>query len=104
MIRKAEVSMHGVKAGILQEIERGEKYVFTYDEEYNGDPISLTMPVQKKRYEFEGFPPFFEGLLPEGIQLEGLLRINKIDADDFFSQLVSVGGDMVGAVTVRELP
>lgn len=102
-MRKADVSMHGVKAGILEEIEKGKRYVFTYDDEYTGDPISLTMPVQKKRYEFDTFPPFFEGLLPEGIQLEGLLRLNKIDAHDFFSQLVSVGGDMVGAVTVKEV-
>ncbi|NIM14859.1 MAG: toxin HipA [Candidatus Aminicenantes bacterium] len=102
-MRKAEVSMHGVKAGVLEEIEKEKKYIFTYDDEYTGDPISLTMPLQNKRYEFDLFPPVFEGLLPEGIQLEGLLRINKIDAHDFFSQLVSVGGDMVGAVTVKEV-
>ena len=102
-MRKAEVSVHGVKAGILREIEKGKKYVFTYDGEYTAAPISLTMPVQQETYEFDGFPPFFEGLLPEGIQLEGLLRLNKIDVHDFFSQLVSVGGDMVGAVTVREV-
>lgn len=99
--RKAEVYIHGVRAGIFAEIERGKKYKFCYDEDYNGEPISLTMPVSQKIYEFKRFPPFFEGLLPEGVQLAGLLKIRKIDKDDLFSQLVAVGEDMVGAVTVK---
>ncbi len=37
------------------------------------------MPVSDKVYEFSSFPPFFEGLLPEGYQLEGLLKFGKID-------------------------
>jgi len=41
--------------------------------------------------------------LPEGIQLEGLLKIRKIDRADYFSQLMAVGNDMVGAVTVEEI-
>lgn len=101
-MRRADVYMLGVKAGVLEETERGKTYSFRYDEGYGGPPISLTMQVKKKNFEFSSFPPFFEGLLPEGIQLEGLLRFGKIDADDFFSQLVAVGEDMVGAVTVRE--
>ncbi len=102
-MRKADVFMQGIKAGILEEIEKGKKYLFQYDDQYTGLPISLTMPVGKKKYEFNMFPTFFEGLLPEGIQLEGLLRIRKIDRDDYFSQLMAVGEDMVGAVTVREV-
>jgi serine/threonine-protein kinase HipA len=49
------------------------------------------------------FPLFLDGLLPEGIQLEGLLKTRKIDRYDYFSQLVAVGNDMVGAVTVKEV-
>ncbi len=93
--------MHGLKAGILIEIQKGKKYKFCYNESYNGDPVSLTMPTGKRLYEFDVFPPFFEGLLPEGIQLEGLLRIRKLDKDDWFSQLIAVGEDLVGAVTVK---
>jgi serine/threonine-protein kinase HipA len=47
--------------------------------------------------------PYFDGLLPEGILLEGLLKQRKIDKYDYFSQLVTVGGDLVGAVTVQEI-
>jgi serine/threonine-protein kinase HipA len=52
-------------------------------------------------YEFKTFPPFFDGLLPEGAQLEGLLRLKKLDRSDYFGQLISVGQDLVGAVTVE---
>jgi serine/threonine-protein kinase HipA len=60
------------------------------------------MPVEKKEFIFDQFPPFFDGLLPEGILLDGLLKQRKIDRYDYFSQLIAVGNDLVGAVTVRE--
>ncbi len=94
--------MHGVPAGTLEEHEQGKKYVFRYREEYSGPAISLTMPVAQREFAFEIFPPFFDGVLPEGVQLEGLLRQRKIDRSDFFSQLTAVGQDLVGAITVEE--
>ena len=54
-------------------------------------------------YQFGGFPAFFDGLLPEGEMLEGLLRQHKIDAHDRLAQLLVVGGDLVGAVTVEAM-
>ncbi len=101
-MRKAEVSMHGMPAGILEEIEAGKKYRFTYFEKYIGPSIALTMPVDEKEFVFDHFPPFFDGLLPEGLLLEGLLKLRKIDKFDYLSQLIAVGNDLVGAVTVRE--
>lgn len=101
-MRGAEVSMHGHPAGILEEIEAGRKYRFTYIERYNGPSIALTMPVDEKEFVFDRFPPFFEGLLPEGLLLEGLLKLRKIDKFDYLSQLIAVGSDLVGAVTVQE--
>lgn len=94
--------MHGVYAGLL--IEQEGAYTFAYDSAYTGPPISLTMPVRPEPYRFDAFPPFFDGLLPEGLMLEGLLRQQKIDRHDLFSQLVSVGRDLVGAVTVEPSP
>lgn len=101
-MRKAEVLMHGLSTGVLEELEYGKRYRFTYLENYQGPPISLTMPVDKKEFVFEEFPPFFDGLLPEGVLLEGLLKQRKIDRHDYFSQIVAVGKDLVGAVTVQE--
>lgn len=102
-MRKAKVYNFGIPAGELIEIEPGSKYKFVYFNDYKGYPISLTMPVNKKEYEFNEFPPFFDGLLPEGVQLEALVRQMKIDKNDYFSQLVCVGKDLVGSVTVEEV-
>ena len=101
-MRGAEVSMHGIPAGILVEIEAGKKYRFSYFEKYAGPAIALTMPVGEKEFVFDRFPPFFDGLLPEGLLLEGLLKLRKIDKFDYLSQLIAVGNDLVGAVTVQE--
>jgi serine/threonine-protein kinase HipA len=102
-MRRAEVFLHNRKAGLLEEIEAGTRYRFCYESGYLEPPISLTMPVQEEPYEYDMFPPFFEGLLPEGFNLEALLRKIKIDRNDLFSQLMAVGEEMVGAVTVREV-
>jgi serine/threonine-protein kinase HipA len=102
-MRRAEVYMHKKLTGILDEIIKSKEYRFEYDEDYDGPPISLTMPTTQKEYVFDSFPPFFDGLLPEGFQLESLLRKRKIDRNDLFKQLVIVGQDLVGAVSVKEI-
>jgi serine/threonine-protein kinase HipA len=102
-VRRAIVSVHGVPAGVLQESpDRDGGWRFAYDEAYAGPPVSLTMPVRPEPYDFDRFPAVFEGWLPEGLQLEALLRMRKLDRDDLFGQLAVVGHDLVGAVTVRE--
>ena len=77
-MRIAKVYMHNKLAGYLTEVEKNKKYKFSYDDNFKGDPVSLT------------------------IQLDGLLRIKKIDKDDYFSQLMATGADLVGAVSVEE--
>lgn len=102
-MRKAKVYASGTQAGILSEISKGKEYTFEYGEGYTGIEISRTMLVNQKTYLFHEFPPFFEGLLPEGIQLEGLLKTRKIDKNDLFSQLVTVGEELIGVITVKEV-
>ena len=102
-MRKAKVFNFGMYAGDLIESEKGKKYQFIYRDDYDGSPVSLTFPINQKKYFFEMFPPFFEGLLPEGIQLDALLRLTKIDRNDFFSILLITGKDLVGSITVGEV-
>ena len=102
-MRRAKVYVKGIEAGILIEVKKGKEYLFEYPDQYYGPEVSRTMPVKGKSFKYNRFPPFFDGLLPEGIQLEGLLKIKKIDKNDYFSQLMAVGEDMVGAVTVKEI-
>ncbi len=100
-MRSARVFFENDFAGQLVETENGREYSFQYEQGYNGPPISLTMPVREESYHFNEFPPFFDGLLPEGFQLEALLRQKKLDRDDKFGQLLIVGADTVGAVTIK---
>ena len=93
------VKMQGRDAGVLRK-EGDTSYSFAYFTGYDGPPVSLTMPVRDRAYRFDRFPPFFDGLLPEGWQLEALLRQAKLDRHDYMRQLAIVGGDTVGAVTV----
>lgn len=100
-MRRAKVLVNGAYAGDLVEVERGQKYVFLYLDNYAGPSVSLSMPNSRREYTFDRFPPFFEGLLPEGMMLEGLLRQIKADRTDYMSQLIAVGADLVGHVTVE---
>ena len=101
MNRKALISVNRTPAAEFIELDKG--YEINYFPSYSGQPISLTLPLIKERYTFDLFPAFFDGLLPEGIMLEVLLKKYKLDADDYFGQLLTVGSDLVGAVTVKEI-
>ena len=102
-MRKANIFVNACLAGELHEIEKRVKYRFIYLDTYQGPSVSLEMPTTNLVYEYDRFPPFFEGLLPEGLMLESMLQQLKIDRNDFFAQLIAVGGDMVGNVTAKEL-
>ena len=102
-MRKAKVFVKGIEAGILMEISQGREYKFEYLEGYKGLEVSRTMMPHARMYSYDKFPPFFEGLLPEGIQLDGLLKIKKIDKGDLFSQLMAVGDELVGVITLEEI-
>ena len=96
--RAADVFVHDRPAARLTERPGG--YLLAYHAGYDGPPVSLALPLRPEPYAFASFPPFFDGLLPEGWQLEALLRSAKLDRSDLFGQLLAVGEDPVGAVTV----
>lgn len=96
---RAKIFVDQELAGYLEKLDKG--YRFTYLSKYQGQSVSLTMPITKSCYEYETFPPFFDGLLPEGIMLEALLKQGKLDRNDLFGQLITVGCDLVGNVTVE---
>jgi serine/threonine-protein kinase HipA len=101
-MRRAGVYQQGTLAGVLEESDENH-YRFTYAHGYQGRPISLALPVREAPYEFDKFPPVFEGLLPEGLSLDAMLRQYKIDKSDLFKQLVTVGEDVVGSLTIKEV-
>lgn len=100
-MKRVKVFVDGVLAGHLFEKEKNKSYEFAYLEGYRGSAISLTMPISHKTYHFDRFPPFFDGFLPEGFMLDALLRKAKLDKNDRFEQLMRVGGELVGNITVE---
>jgi serine/threonine-protein kinase HipA len=102
-MRLARIYQQDQLAGLLEERDDGS-YRFTYDAGFRGEPVSLTLPSSRRVWEFPGFPAPFEGLLPEGVQLEALLRLRKLDRDDLFGQLLAVGGDVVGSLRIEGGP
>jgi serine/threonine-protein kinase HipA len=101
-MRRADVYQQGKLSGALEELIGGH-WRFTYCDGYAGEPVSLTMPVSQRVHEFDRFPPAFEGLLPEGMQLEAMLRRCKLDRTDLFGQLIVAGQDLVGSLTVKAI-
>ena len=101
--RRAIIRQHGIPAGHLSGAPDGG-WIFAYAPGYAGPPVSLVLPVRAEPYAFADFPPFLEGLLPEGPQLEAILRQHKIDRRDCFRQLMIVGQDVVGSLTVEQCP
>ena len=78
----------------------GERHLFEYLPGYAGPPVFLGWSLDERSREWEQFPPAFDSLLPEGVLLEQLLRKHKLDKADKWGQLIAVGRDMTGFVSV----
>ena len=101
-MRRAEVRMHGISEGLLE--EREECYRFTYFAEYlaakNAVPVGLSLPLQSTPHEDVRLFPFFDGLIPEGWLLEIAERTWKLDPRDRMGLLLACCRDCIGAVGI----
>lgn len=100
----ADVYKAGDFAGRLERRSGGE-VAFTYDPAYlasDGRPVASTLAKQVEPFVATGgaVPPFFAGLLPEGLRLRALVTHVKTSPDDLLSLLAVVGADTVGDVQV----
>lgn len=100
-MKKARIFFNNIPAGILTEQNNGH-FIFEYLENYQGPAIFLTMPTSQRNCQFNEFPAAFDNLLPEGQRLEALLRQAKLNRHDYLSQLIAVGNDMIGAITIEQ--
>lgn len=91
-----------ILAGILEENE--DSYTFIYDENYlkqeQSKPISLTLPLQKEKYESKILFPFFDGLIPEGWLLEIAVNNWKLNQRDRFGLLLAMCRDCIGCISI----
>lgn len=111
LVDAADVYKGDLVAGTLT--RRGNDVVFSYSDEYLALPSSpdLAWSIPKSTSETSAsggsVPPFFAGLLPEGVRLTGVVTATKTSEDDHFTLLLAVGADTIGDVRViprDELP
>lgn len=87
-------------------IRDGDATVFSYRSDYLTDPdapaIAWTLPrgSEPVRTPAGAVPPFFAGLLPEGIRLRAVVSGTRTSEDDHLTLLIAVGGDTIGDVRV----
>ena len=102
-MRECKVYVHDAEAGLLQETDDRE-YVFTYHDDYQGDPVCLAMPVRQKVYRSDHLFPYFFNMLSEGANRQVQSTLLHIDEkDDFGIMLATAQYDTIGAVTIKPI-
>ena len=102
-MRQCKVFVKDREAGILQETDARE-YVFTYDKDYQGEPVCLAMPLREDAYRSDHLFPFFFNMLSEGANRQVQSMLHHIDEkDDFGILLATAQYDTIGAVTVKPM-
>ncbi|WP_437908418.1 HipA N-terminal domain-containing protein [Sorangium sp. So ce327] len=100
--RRGIVSIDGTRAGVIEEIPGGSRFI--YDRAYlarpDAVPLSPTLPLRPEPYESRGLHPFFENLLPEGWLLDQTCRKLGLDRTDAFGLMLATCADCAGAVEI----
>lgn len=102
-MRQCSVFVHDIEAGVLQETD-DRHYIFTYLEDYKGEPVCLAMPVRRDSYQSGFLFPYFFNMLSEGANRQLQSTLLHIDEnDDFGILLATAQNDTIGAVTIKPL-
>lgn len=92
------VLVSGVAAGTVHQDEHG-LMTFTYDEGYQGPPLSLSMPISNRSYGADVLRPYLFGLLPDSeLQRRAIGRELGVSANNPVTLLAHIGLDCPGAV------
>ncbi len=106
-MRRCNVYISGIEAGILIENDNPREYVFRYGKDYvdsGNPPVSLTMPVREEEYRSSVLFPYFFNMLSEGENRSIQSSFLHIDKDDDFGILLATAQyDTPGVVTVKPI-
>lgn len=101
MLRQVTVYLHQQAVGYLSQDAQG--YHFRYLPDYQGMPISLSLPVAQRSFFSTELFPYFASLAPEGWLKQRFGEIQKIDEQDLFGILLQNGENLIGAIKlIRE--
>ena len=73
-----------------------------YDTNYNGPPISHSLPIREGEFDRKLVYAFFENLLPEYKLLYFIGKQRKFTVNDLFSALYALGRETAGALTITD--
>jgi serine/threonine-protein kinase HipA len=94
-----------IKAGTLKRTENGCEFEFDKNfinnQSYSGISFSLPKTLNSIKCRGVNLPPFFAGLLPEGLRLKAISTRLKTSEDDLFSMLAAIGSHVIGDVYVE---
>ncbi|MFL6130027.1 MAG: type II toxin-antitoxin system HipA family toxin [Mycobacteriales bacterium] len=113
----AEVPLEDLRRVDAADVYKGERLAarlwrhgaevhFSYQPDYLTDtaapPVAWTLPKTSDVLRTAGgaVPPFFAGLLPEGIRLRAVVAGTRTSEDDHLTLLIAVGADAIGDVRV----
>lgn len=96
----------GQYAGVLERTTNGCQIIFDdlYFTENLERAFTYNTKISKKIITYQGLnlPPYFAGLLPEGLRLKALVRRLKTSEDDMFSLLANSGSSSIGDIYFSE--
>ncbi|MHB8875568.1 MAG: type II toxin-antitoxin system HipA family toxin [Myxococcaceae bacterium] len=105
-VEEAEVYRNAERVGTIRRTAAG--CVFRYLDEFYAahralpGGVAVNLPYRQQELEHRGdnLPPYFAGLLPEGLRLKALVRRAKTSEDDMLTLLIAAGPDTVGDLCV----
>lgn len=105
-VEEAEVYRGDEPVGTLRRTPQGclFRYLDDFFASHRGETggLAVHLPFRRQIHEHRGdnLPPYFAGLLPEGLRLKALVQRAKTSEDDLLSLLIAGGPDTVGDVSV----
>ena len=101
-MRKAAIYFNNLLVGLLE--EKPEGYYFSYDRNYKGPAISVTLPVQAEPHFSRELFPYFYHMQAEGFLREYQNLVYHIDdADPFGRHLKLAGTDTFAGIVFRDV-
>lgn len=96
MRRRVTVWLYDRPVGVLSQDDNG--YLFEYSDDYSGQALSLSLPVEQRSFPRATLHPFFASLAPEGWLKRRYSQLQKIDERDLLGLLINNGENLLGAV------
>ena len=100
--RQLAVCMNGILVGHLEKSPRTGLSFYYADSWLNhiqSRPLSLAMPIRKKKYQGDIVYNFFDNLLPDNPHIRARLQARfQTPTDQPFDLLASIGKDCIGAI------